>query len=566
MAQTEPTYNASLTSEQPVLKNGWIFVILWALTFIIYLPAAKAGWVIDAAGWLYNITHLKFWNYINNSQSGINSLYQFTQFTTYVFFRLFGANPYAWHTLQVTMHAINGYLFFLLCNRLFSDSGIKNGRNIALCGVLLYTVCPHISEVIIWEAAYHYLQGFMLILAILLCVQKFQHTQQTKYAWLAGIVYLCSTYSLEIFYLTPWFVLSLALYYRYAIGFDKSALKKTLFWFFAPQLILFGLHIAVLLLAYGHHFAHIAENVVKPISVYLNRPPRYVFHILLFGRFFSFEVRHKVYKLVSSTPGLVFFYTVFVLVCCYLIWRLRKMEIKGKAGLLLFVWVMMCMVILLPIEFPELLLVFYDRYTYFIDAFIFMLLALLASYIPNKAVRISLLVGYGLVNLYFTTLLNLQWKYATYVDNRLLHELPDAGNKTVILLNIPENMNGVPMIGAQPEGEYKTMHDLFVGTKIPNKIYDAQSFNMLTKDDGAHVTVINDSVINVTLNQWGTWWWYEGHGGRSYENEDYRLNLVDLGHWYELTLKHPAANYMLLFQNGSMWRQVDMTKRNVDQY
>jgi len=557
--------NDSLSLPKTGIRNSWVFAILWLLTFVIYLPAAKAGWVIDAAGWLHNIRSLSFWHYINNSQSGINSLYQFTQFTTYIFYRLFNANPYAWHTLQVTMHVVNAFLVYLLCSRLFRDSGIKNGKNIALWGVALYTVCPHISEVIVWEASFHYLQGFMLILAILLCVQQFQYRQQIKYAWVAGIVFFCSTYSLEIFYLTPWFVLTLALYYRMALGYDKRIFKKTLLWFFVPQLIMFALHIVVLLTVYGGHFAHIAENVVKPISVYLNRPPRYVFHIFFFGRFFSFETRHYVYKLVSSTKGLMLFYTLFILVCGYLISQIKRMGMKGKAGVLLFVWVIICMVILLPIEFPEMLLVFYDRYTYFLDAFIYMLLALLVSYIPHQKISLFFVTVYGIINLYFTVQLNLQWKRSTYVDNRLLNELPDPGNKTVILLNIPENMNGIPMIGAQPDGEYKMMLELFTNKHLPNKIYDAQSFNMVTKEDGAHVNVMNDSVIQVTLNQWGTWWWYEGHGGRGYENDDYKLNMADIGHWYKITLKHPADNYLLLFEAGSAWKTVDMSKKNVEQ-
>src|ERR1035437_3167090 len=106
-------YNA-LLSRATGNKNVWICSMLWLFTFILYLPAAKAGWVIDSAGWLYNIRNLKFWDYINNSQSGIPSLYQFTQFATYVFYKAFNANPYAWLTLQVTIHAANSFLLFII--------------------------------------------------------------------------------------------------------------------------------------------------------------------------------------------------------------------------------------------------------------------------------------------------------------------------------------------------------------------------------------------------------------------------------------------------------------------
>ena len=111
------------------------------------------------------------------------------------------------------------------------------------------------------------------------------------------------------------------------------------------------------------------------------------------------------------------------------------------------------------------------------------------------------------------------------------------------------------------------MHNLLLPDKqINNTVYDVLSYNLTTPEDGAHITVANDSTLHVTLNQWGTWWWFAGKGGYSYENADYKLNLIDLGHWYELTLKKPSQNYLLLYETGGKWKVVDMSKRNEDQY
>jgi hypothetical protein len=538
---------------------------LWLLTFSVYLPAAKAGWVRDAAGWLNNIKTLSFWDYINNTQSEIPSLYQVTQFTTYVIYMLFKANPYAWHLLMVTMHVVNSFLFCTLCSGIFTDAGLKNGRAIAIAGVVLYTVCPHISEVIVWEPAFHYLQGFMLILLTLWCMQRFLHTANKKYAWWAGIIYFCSTYSLEIFYLTPWFGLALALYYRYGLNYDKEVYKKVLKWFILPQLLLFALHIVILKIVYSYLLAHIGPNFWQPFTNYICKPPRYIFHILFMGRFFSFDTRKAVYDFIGSNAGLIVFYNIFILLCLHIGSRFTGMSMRGKAMVLLFTWAVLAQAIILPLAFPDMLLVYFDRYTYFIDAFIYMLVALLLSYIANKYIRSTVLSLVGLANLYFTVKINLTWKHSAYIINRLLKDMPDPGDKTVIILNVPQNMNGIPMIGAQQEGEFKKLHGLFV-RQMPNKMYDAVAYNMLTRDDGAHVMVINDSTIKVTLNQWGTWWWYADFGAVSYENEDYKLNMMDMGHWYDIILKHPADRYLLLFQQGDQWRTVNMNKKNENQY
>ncbi len=556
---------ADFTGQPAKKQQLFVFVFLWLLTFTLYLPAAKAGWVIDAAGWLHNIRHLSFWDYINNRQSHIPSLYQFTQFTTYVFYKVFNANPYAWHTLMVSMHVVNAYLLYNLCRLIFKDSGITGGHTIALTGVILYTVCPHISEVIVWEASFHYLQGLLLILAILTLVQRYHYTVKAKYPVFAGLLFLCSAFSLEVFYLTPWFVLSLALYYRLVLGSDRASFKRTVYYFFIPQLSVFIIQLVLLRMEYGSHFAHIAENVVQPLTSYFSKPPKYVFHILFFGRYFDNGTRQKVYQL-CETPGLMAsFYGLFLILAGYIALNIKKITPKGKAAVLLLVWMVISIVIIMPLAFPTIMLMFYDRYTYLLNAFTYMLMALWVSRIGNKYISYILLGLYGAINLYFTCKVNFYWKHSTYIDNRLMRELPAPGNKTVILLNIPENMNGIAMIGAQPDNEYKAMREMFVDSSIKNKIWDALSYNMLTPEDGANVIVKNDSVIGVTLNQWGTWWWYEGHGGRSYETTDYKINLINAGHYYELTLKHPSTEYMLLYNVGSIWKVVDMSKKNLKQ-
>jgi hypothetical protein len=55
-------------------------------------------------------------------------------------------------------------------------------------------------------------------------------------------------------------------------------------------------------------------------------------------------------------------------------------------------------------------------------------------------------------------------------------------------------------------------------------------------------------------------------GASDYENDAYRVKMVDEGHWYEITLKQPAQQYILLYQVGSQWKVVNMALKNVDQY
>jgi hypothetical protein len=558
---TEPLLNRTAGN-----KNILVFAVLWLLTFAIYIPAAKAGWVIDAIGFIHNLRHESFWDFINRVHSEDHSLYQLFTFHYYLFYKLWGMNLWLWSLLYITVQSLNAFLLFLVCKNIFSDTGIKNSMPIALCGALLFTVCPHISEVVVCKAYYHYLQCFFFILLIVLWVQKYQHEQKAKYVWGTAILFALASITLEIFYLIPALVVSLALYYRYVLKYDQRIFKKTLINFFAVQAVILGLYFVLLYARYGQFTAHkITFN--EPAIQYLSKPLKYVLHILFLGRYFSPQEKKQLYGWCESFELILVFYTLVLTIFLFAVMKLNKLTNVQKGLLLLFVWAALFIAFILPMPFPDAaLLVFYDRYTYFVDGFIYTFLALLVGSYVNKYVSIALLCLYAGVNLYFTVKLNLYWKHSAYITNRLLHDLPPADNKIVVLLNVPENMNGVPMIGAQPESEFKVMDAILNNVYIKNPVYDAVSYNMMSETDGAHVTVANDSVLHVTLNQWGTWWWYEGHGAKSYETNEYSLNMIDEGHWYELKLKKPASQYLLLFQTGDQWRVVDMNKKNVDQY
>jgi len=552
-----------------LLKKGkntlWVFVIVWLITLALYIPAAKAGWVIDASGFLYLLKHESFWDFINRTHSEDQSFYQLFMLQYYIGYKLWGLNLWMWSLLYITVQSINAYLLCILCRNIFADSGVKNGFAISLCGVLIFVICPHVSEVVICKAYYHYLQSFLFILLIMLWAVKYQHQQRNKYVLGSIIIFIMAALTLEIFYLVPFFVLSIALYYRFALGYDKRVFRKTVLYFFIPQIIVLGLYFIALYATFKFLRPHKIELTISFVD-YLSKPLKYLFHIVFLGRYFPMPIKDKIYSWCGSTKALVIFYSVVAGGFGYTVLRLKQLSGSTRAMLLFGVWIVLTIGFLMPLAFPgSALLIFYDRYTYFADGFVYVLLVLWLSRILNKNLTVFLFCIYAGLNLYFTVAVNSLWKHSAYINNRLLHGLPAVENKIVVLLNIPENMDGVPMIGSQPDGEYKALYEVFVGN-IPNKIYDAASYNMITMNDGAHVTVIGDSLVKVTLNQWGTWWWYDGHGATSYENADYKVDMKDPGHWYQLTLKHPGDNYLLLYSQGANWKTVDMSKKNQDQY
>ncbi len=544
-----------------------MFCIFWALLFALYYPAAKAGFVADFTGWLDQVKNHSFSEFINSTHFQAKSLYQFTQFNTWVFYKIFGIHPWAWHLLFITLHTINSCLLFSLVRGLLTDAGVEKPDYISLSGVLLFCVSPYISEVIVWEPSFHFLQGLLLILIVLKSLQKYLKTGAVKFVWIAGFVYLLSSFSLEIFYVTPWLVLTMGLFYHFNDQPGKKILGSVIRLFFVPMLLLFIIRLIAYRLYSGDWVSRIGSGTVSMVNMEsFGKPAKYLFHLLFVGRFFSDEIRQQVYSACDSFSGICLFYAAVLLVFAVVARRFIKMSGKGKVASLLFVWMVIALLVLVPLWFQTDMLVLYDRYTYFAGAFFYMLVAVGAGFISIWYIQYGVLGLFALVNLRYTIQASRYWGKSYKVVNSLLTNLPDECNKTMLLLNLPQNMHGVAMIGAEKNSEYKLMHDeLIPGKPLTNTVYDVLAYNMLTPEDGAHVYVINDSMVKVTLNQWGTWWWFETRGGHNYWTSDYRLDLKDPGHWYELTLRKPADQYLLLYSVGGEWKTVDMSKKGVDQ-
>ncbi len=568
MGKAVRTYNKRPIGRGDRVYAAALFGLLWVLLFCVYFPAARAGFVTDFTGWLEQVRSQGFWDFINRTHFQAKSLYQLTQFNTYVLYKLLGTSAWLWHLLFITLHTVNAYLLFVFSKDLLEDAGEKQGRMIASIGALLFCLSPYISEVIIWEPAFHFLQGLLLILLILRCVQLYVHTDKVKYLVVAGVLYFLSLFSLEVFYVTPLLVLSLGVFYSKVPRVKTDTFRRVAVSLFGPMLLMLVTRFVCYRLLYGDWVSRIGAKTVGHITFEsFGKPAKYLFHLVVAGRFFPDDLRKTVYDVCDSTAGILVFYGL-IIAMAVLIFRLyARMSGAARVASLLFTWLGMCLLLLVPLWFQSDMLVCFDRYIYFAAAFFYMLLAVLISFITVVYIRLSVLGFFALLNLRFAIQVSRYWGKSYAVVRSLLEGIPAERNKTMILLNLPMNMHGVPMIGAEKNSEYKLMHDLLLPEHpLTNTVYDVLAYNMQTPTDGAYVNVMNDSLVKVTLKQWGTWWWFETRGGWSYENSDYKLNLIDPGHWYELTLKKPADQYILLFSSGGEWRRVDMSKKETAQY
>jgi hypothetical protein len=532
------------------------FVAYWLLTAALYALAWRAGFVTDAVDWLYEAQHLSFGDYLNRSRSTVHALYQTTQFSSYGFYLLFGTARLPWFLLFVTMQAGVAWLLCRLCYELFGAGNLKRRRSVAFWGAAAFCASPLLSEVLVWKACFHYLQALLLMLGILLSAERYIYTRDQRLPWLAALLYLVSAFSLELFYLTPLLTATLFFFYQ-KLGWEMAARRKTWLIFLLPQAGALLLHLLLFRLSYGEWASHGTGTAMAAmgISDYLGKFAKLSFHLLLFGRFWPQGAKDIVYALCEQP---LFGYLVFLGIMALLVqWARRSARGFGQAqiGLLLLLWVLLAMAPALLMPFEPLFTLSGNRYLYLPVAFLSMLLAVGLNAAPQHWQRMAIAGLWLSISAVLTLRESRHWQTSERINEKLLGNFSQSEGKTTVLLSMPYCYKGIPMINAWPAGNFARMRDVLLDRPAKAHIYDGMAFNMSSPSDGSKVEHVNDSTLRVTLLQWGTWWWYKDFGGYSYETPDYRIDMRDQGHWYEIVFKKPMSEYRLLYQVGDAWKE-----------
>jgi hypothetical protein len=556
-------------------KSLPVFLALWIVTFVLYLPAAEAGkvgdyyleWVARVKGYSLRDYYLAPWG---------DSLYYFILAEMRFFYNLFGLNPWPWHIVGLTLHVVASTFLYIIFYRLLATSKINHARLIAISAALLYCITPYNTEVIVNDHCSSYIPSYLLVISGLLCVQNFIYSGKAVYAYLSGFLYVLSCFCIEVFYLTPFFAITMAWYYWRGAGLEKKVFSRIMAYFVLPQFVVFAGYLALLYKVTHHIVAHRVNEHIGNIQFdFLSNSPKRLFHAILFGRFFPEHFKNTLYDFFDGKTGMTLFGVATVGCCAYIIavWLKKNAGLTAKLVSLFLTWMLFILVLTASSYFPRLYYAAFDRYLYFILPVVFVLIALLLSRFRPFAAGMTILALYCLTNLLLLIKMNNYWYHSSKIISGLVKKFPVHGSgKTVLLLNPPESLNGVLMVGAKPLSFYdpfsafKLMYNFEEEHKITDVTGDIVSFNMIHPGDGAHVRVINDSTMNVTLNQEGSRWWQYYQAPYNGEISIYRLNVVDVTRWYQLTLKRPASEYILLYTVGDNWKTVDWSRKNVDQY
>jgi hypothetical protein len=554
-----------------MLKNSPFktFFLFFALTVLLYGNTYKAGFVTDFMGWLSNFDHYSFKAVLNSEANNIKSFYHFTHLLMYGMTAVFGRSGLPWFLLFSALFSLNAYLVFRLFIKIFEALGVENGRIIAWIGVLAFVLSPYQAEVMVWRASFHYLTAFAMMLGIVNLSLAYLENPLPKYVYWATGIFICSVFALEFFLFTP-FVVALLMTFWWLNFPNSFNLKKVILGFVLTPLSIMGVYFISHYFIRGEWFAHGrgAANLnllsLNSFSTY----GKYVLKELFFVRYFTPAVKHKIFNQMDS-PSLAWVISIVLIAITALgLLYFKRYSPKNKALFFSFSVFSLLLVPVLNLYFAWELLSENDRYGYMASAFLFMAFTLVLSQLP-KPVFYGLSLMYLLISSYFLLKTNRLWHASEKVYSSLTESFHWWEAEEVLVLNAPDNYQGIPLFRVyENDSGIREAAEVYNKRPVKAKMLDVLQYNLTSPTDGANVRVESDSVLVVSLNQWGNWWFHKGIGAANYETADYqvKIDFNGCGRCYKLILKNRKANRVILFQNAGALKEVDFERIGIEQY
>jgi hypothetical protein len=543
-------------------------LLLWFPVAVLYFPAYEAGMVTDFTDTLWLFKTQSFAQFIWREGIGHESLYLFTQVLLYLLITIFSKSTVGWSLLFTVLHSVTGLLLLRFLSKLFGLMGVPKSFGYALFGVTIWLLSPVQAEVLIWKATFHYFLALILMFGSLIALVDYISRGRSRDIAIAIGLFVPAMFSLELFYLTPFYALLICVLSRFAGNVPNKQVASAIWKICLPLLLLWVGHLLLYHGIYGKWIAHLEvdKSMVLNPSISLPKLEKYLLYILCFYFFLPPEQRQSINTLAEQPAAMMALVALVAIVALITVFLFQKMKPLAKSAVTVFWMGLGASILILPMWFNDLMMTFNDRYYYLLSAFIYTVLAIGISSLPGLYTKWVAGITYLLFAIGGTAYITLRASEGAELYWTLVRRVPQEHNGPILFLNLPENYSGLTMFVSGEPSNIKINQYVYRDDRLPRKMYDVAGYNMLHTWDGAHVTVIDSLTLKVTLNQWGTWWWYGTLGASSYENDLYKLEMTDPGHEYLLHLKHHPANLMALYQQGQNWREVDWSKPGKEQF
>jgi hypothetical protein len=467
----------------------------------------------------------------------------------YPLYRLLGTHAVGWYILFSTMHAFLGFLVYAWLQRMQIAFNFRLFTGAALAGGLFVLLHPHSTEVVIWKVCIHYILSGAWLAGIMISYLDHIITGKRKHLYWIWFLFAVSLFTLEISYIYPAVVFLLILTYAVQQK-DVAVFARHMLHVFVPMAVILLAHLVLNRAALGSWVGHYGAEVhlnLDILTIAANELKYLIKHLALL-RFSSFQVKVAVFDTLNNP--LVSFQVLLAMLVLVIFWavRLPRFGIRTKMA---FLGLFGFFLLILPVAnmfFYHLMLAPNDRFGYVATILLTLFVLVLVNAIPTRVKYVFLAFWLGL-NVYFQQRLVHAWKDSNTVFEALVGDFRWYDRDKVINLALPDNYRGFLIYSVidEPSG-FREVLEYNRGKKYEGTMYDVYLYNMMTLDDGVSVTQVGPERIRVEFNQWGNWWFQNGIGAGSYENDYYKA--TNEGHHYILEVKEQARDAAFIYQDG----------------
>ncbi len=531
------------------------FIFFLLLILFLYYPSRYAGFVTDFTGWQKSYEAGSFIDIINCF--GYNGLHQFLHLVFYSLFKILGRDTIGWYILFSVLHAGIASFMYYVFTQIFKDFNLANANAISFFAAILFLLSPYQTEVLVWRVCIHYIIMAYCFLLCLWNVHLWLQSNNLKYLLMSNFIFVIALFTLELSLSIPIFLLFYVLIY--SLHFKKlNSLFKVFLKVLLPKILAiaswFSLNKFFLGTLVGHYGTE--KHFNTDLTLIFGNAFKYLSKHFFFQRYWSHNYKMQFWQFFENP---IFLYSLVIIATILFLLALVYFKKLNVSVRLMGLMLLLFFIALLPIVnlyFYGLQLTENDRYGYVASIFCSLLIAIFIFQLP-KPIKI---LGIGVLvfcSVFFTYNTNILWQEANFVHKSIIEKFRFYNADNIIVLNVPENFNGVPIMYSTEDEYFSTIKETLplMGFKPYNgNIMEAAYFNITSVNDGVSVEKLGENYLKVDCNQWGTWFWRKGIGASNYENELYKIKF-GVKH-YDMFLKQPLPNYLFIFWNGNDWEKV----------
>ena len=527
------------------------FPVFLLLTLLLYYPTINCGFTTDVTGGIERLSTRPFKDILISF--GFPALNQLSVALFYIQYQLFGTNGVGWYIVYGFLHSFNTFLLFKIFYKLFRAFAVKKAYWIASIGAFLFLINPYQSEVLVWKACQNYLLSVCFIFSCLWYTLAYLANKRRQDLLKIYSFFFLAIFTFEYGLFTPLLLIILLVAWR--VGIEKSyriwADIKVLI---LPQFLAIGGYFLLTKLLFGKWIGHYGAttHLSFPIKKMMATGIKFIAKYLFFVRSYPATYKRTIFGFIDEYAYILF--ALFLLVYIFgLVYSIQK---NKKPFLLILLCLALFAIAIAPVSnlyFYYLQHLINDRHGYMASAFLLMGLSLFLFQLP-KYLNYPLLISYVCCSLFLLVQLNGLWKTSNEIFQGLMEDFRWQTAPKVVLLNVPDNYQGIYLFRIIGEGSgFKDALQYVHGDEVVGEFLEVTQYNMATPTDGVRVEKISDKKLKVTFNQWGNWFWRDGIGaGSGYENDYYKVRFK--GQFYELEMKEGLEEAIFIYQDGGIWK------------